>query len=390
MKAIIIIISILIQSHLLFSQPILVSESSRFLQTPDGKPFFWLGEANVVILADAGSDQSVADIDGDGKEAVTLDGSDSYSQSSSIVKYEWTENDSLIATGKKATVEFNLGTHTITLTIGDENGNTASDKVEILILSQSPNMLKNGDFEDGKTGWNPRPYVAPEANASFAVENGELHVSITDGGTETWHIQWNQLDMTIENGASYNMKFDARADSDRTLDAEVGMQGDPYTTFLDDTVNLTQQMQSFSLNFTMDSPTHTQSRLNFNLGTSSHDVYIDNVELYMTSLPTGISKEKINEYIPKEFCLMLNYPNPFNPTTIIRFEMPVAGNIRFEIYNMMGQHVRTLVNGFNNAGVHQINWDGLNENREMVTSGVYLCRMHAKDAVLSQKMILLR
>lgn len=80
-----------------------------------------------------------------------------------------------------------------------------------------------------------------------------------------------------------------------------------------------------------------------------------------------------------------NYPNPFNPSTKIRFEVPKEGKAAVSIYNIMGQKVASLFDGFLNAGAYTTEFDARH-----LTSGLYLCRLEARDVTITKKMILLR
>jgi len=94
--------------------------------------------------------------------------------------------------------------------------------------------------------------------------------------------------------------------------------------------------------------------------------------------------------IPKEFALKQNYPNPFNPTTTIKFEMPKSSNVKLEIYNILGQKVKTLVNEDMKAGYHKITWDGTNDYSVKVSSGMYIYIIKAGDFIARHKMVLLK
>ena len=89
--------------------------------------------------------------------------------------------------------------------------------------------------------------------------------------------------------------------------------------------------------------------------------------------------------LPTTFELDQNYPNPFNPTTTIRYSLPKAVNVRLDIYNILGQHVSTLVDGQQKAGYYQIHFltDGL-------SSGVYLYRLQAGSHVIVRKMLFMK
>jgi hypothetical protein len=94
--------------------------------------------------------------------------------------------------------------------------------------------------------------------------------------------------------------------------------------------------------------------------------------------------------LPREFALFRNYPNPFNPSTVIRFDLPRAVNAKLVIYDILGQRIRTLVNEKLEAGQKQATWDGTNDAGERVSSGIYIYRLKAGNYVKSLKLILLR
>lgn len=79
------------------------------------------------------------------------------------------------------------------------------------------------------------------------------------------------------------------------------------------------------------------------------------------------------------FALEPNFPNPFNPSTTIMYQLAKEAKVTLLIYNMLGQKVRTLVDGFISAGSHQVVWDGRNDNGGMVGSGIYFLKMAAQS-----------
>ena len=86
---------------------------------------------------------------------------------------------------------------------------------------------------------------------------------------------------------------------------------------------------------------------------------------------------KNGEQLPTEYALYQNYPNPFNPTTNIKFALPVPSKVTVEIYNILGQLLRTLVDEQRPAGYHVAEWTGTNDAGQFVGSGVYFVRLHA-------------
>lgn len=94
--------------------------------------------------------------------------------------------------------------------------------------------------------------------------------------------------------------------------------------------------------------------------------------------------------LPKEMVLYPNYPNPFNPSTTIRFALPEALEVTLGIYNITGQLVRTLFSGRQAAGVHSMVWDGIDDNDRPAASGIYLCRLQAGGHSAIRKLVLVR
>lgn len=89
--------------------------------------------------------------------------------------------------------------------------------------------------------------------------------------------------------------------------------------------------------------------------------------------------------LTEKFELSQNYPNPFNPVTAIKFSIPQSGNVNLTVYNLLGEQVAELVNGFKDAGIHIINFDASELN-----SGIYIYRIESSGVVHSKKMTLIK
>ena len=96
------------------------------------------------------------------------------------------------------------------------------------------------------------------------------------------------------------------------------------------------------------------------------------------------------EGVPLEFALHENYPNPFNPTTTLRFDLPEISDITLTIYNMLGQKVRTFDYQNTSAGYHSVIWDATNDLGQQVGAGVYLYQLQTINFVKTRKMVLLK
>lgn len=94
--------------------------------------------------------------------------------------------------------------------------------------------------------------------------------------------------------------------------------------------------------------------------------------------------------IPTDFALAQNYPNPFNPTTVIRFDLPKAENVTLELFNILGQKIRTLIDRRLSAGTYNISFDGRGDDKKPLASGIYLYRLEAGQFSQSRTMMLLK
>jgi hypothetical protein len=92
--------------------------------------------------------------------------------------------------------------------------------------------------------------------------------------------------------------------------------------------------------------------------------------------------------VPTKLSLSQNYPNPFNPETQINFTVPNFAPVKIEVFNVLGQKIKTLVNGEYQAGQYRVVWDGTDQNGEKVSSGIYMYRLQVDSQTESRKMIL--
>jgi hypothetical protein len=93
---------------------------------------------------------------------------------------------------------------------------------------------------------------------------------------------------------------------------------------------------------------------------------------------------------PTEFLLRQNYPNPFNPTTTIEYQLPSRGTVQINIYNSLGQLVRSLVNEQRDAGTHSVVWDGRDNGGNAVATGAYFYQLRVNGLAQSKRMLLLK
>jgi hypothetical protein len=99
---------------------------------------------------------------------------------------------------------------------------------------------------------------------------------------------------------------------------------------------------------------------------------------------------KVSETIPRSFALAQNFPNPFNPGTVIEFSLPVAAKATVEVFNVLGVKVNTLIDRFLPAGRYTVAWNGTDGSGRSAASGMYFYRLSAGDFSDTRKMLLVK
>jgi hypothetical protein len=108
-----------------------------------------------------------------------------------------------------------------------------------------------------------------------------------------------------------------------------------------------------------------------------------------TTLGANLSRSTVGT-LPTKYNLGQNYPNPFNPTTTIEYQLPQGGQVKLEVFNILGERVATLVNNVEEAGFYHVQWNGQDESGRSVASGMYMYRLVAGEFVSVKRMVLLK
>jgi mono/diheme cytochrome c family protein len=107
----------------------------------------------------------------------------------------------------------------------------------------------------------------------------------------------------------------------------------------------------------------------------------------------GLYPDDVNSVgsrVPEAYALSQNYPNPFNPSTRIAFDLPASQSVKLEIFDILGNLVKTLVDGQVSAGSHQVVWNGVDRNGASVATGMYIYRLSAGSFTAVRKMVLMK
>jgi immune inhibitor A len=227
------------------------------------------------------------------------------------------------------------------------------------------------------------------SNEYFLVENRQrtgYDTGLPAQGLLIWHIDESKATNEAEwypglSGSNHYEVALEQADGlyQLELDVNSGNSGDPFPG---STLNTTFSAISLpsSDSYTGGATVVGVTNISSSASTMSADLIV--------GIAAGIDNEETT--LPDNFELSQNYPNPFNPETVIRFNLPVGSEITLDVYNVMGQKVQSLVDGFVEAGEHQISWDATNSNGHLVGSGVYFYKLNTATGAQSKKMILVR
>ena len=243
------------------------------------------------------------------------------------------------------------------LLISTDGGNTWTT-----IDSSFSNWFNGPAYE--VVGWDKLLYnITPYTTGNQIIQ---VAVHYTDCGGN-WGYGIGVDNIVIKHGDDYSWltlsPYEGTVGAGDTIDITVGVYG---------------IMDGFSANETA---VLTASRPD---GSTAYEVSVS------IGMSVGESGVDIPEGVPGVFALHQNYPNPFNPVTSIRFDIPELSFARMEIYNLLGQRVRTLFHGAVEPGYHITQWDGKNDNGEELPSGMYLYKLHAGSYIAMEKLVLLK
>jgi len=128
-----------------------------------------------------------------------------------------------------------------------------------------------------------------------------------------------------------------------------------------------------------------------------YDTLVTNLDVSGDSLHNFYMNERENQLsvnsnveVPNQLILHHNYPNPFNPVTSLRYDLPEDGLVNITVYDMMGRVVSNLVNSQQNAGYKSIQWNATNNIGQPVSAGLYLYTIEAGKFRQTKKMVLLK
>ena len=127
-----------------------------------------------------------------------------------------------------------------------------------------------------------------------------------------------------------------------------------------------------------------------NLFVISNDSEMDTLIVPVSGVGIMLARIELDAQLPHILVLYPNYPNPFNPVTTLRYDLPENAMINITIYDMLGRQVKTLINQTQDAGYRSVIWDATNDYGKPVSAGLYLYQIQAGEYIQTKKMVLLK
>lgn len=122
----------------------------------------------------------------------------------------------------------------------------------------------------------------------------------------------------------------------------------------------------------------------------SNDSEMDTLIVPVSGVGIMLARIELDAQLPHILVLYPNYPNPFNPVTTLRYDLPEQTHVNITIYDMLGRQVKTLINHTQDAGYRSVIWNATNDYGKPVSAGIYLYQIQAGDYISTKKMVLLK
>jgi len=231
----------------------------------------------------------------------------------------------------------------------------------IITVPAHRDTVFNGGFVQGTMGWTFNTWGG---TAQGSVVNGEYKIDISALGTANSSIQLVQNGIILQQGKSYEVKFDAYASANRTLEANVELDVSPWTSYLPalKSFDISTTKSTYSYTFTMTNATDSNGRISFNAGASKTGLFLDNVSIKEVPTPVsigGISGQSV-------FASVINEGSRLKVT----FSGAQGGTFSLGLYDLAGKPVRMA--SLRNDMQKQLSW---NPDISTLAAGIYLVKI---------------
>jgi len=261
----------------------------------------------------------------------------------------------------------------------DDASNSVFSETSYFTVGDNPdgNMLFNGDFECSGKPWVLGLTDTAKATVTFdslaELYSGQAMImTIQSGGALSWHIQYYQ-NFPIYNGHTYFVSFTAVTPEPKAISVNFQENGGDWTVPWQQDLTVYDPVEYGPFEFQCFEDDIT-AQFKFILGGNRIEIWIDHVVIIdntVDAVPGG------EERVSRTFHLLGNHPNPFNSSTAIRYRTPEPGDVVLDIFDIQGRKIRTLSEAFNQAGTHQVFWDGTDAFHLPLPSGTYIFNLKA-------------
>jgi hypothetical protein len=393
--------------------------------------------SNMDPIADAGTDITETDNDDNGFETIQLDASDSYDADAIITSYVWTEGGTEIASGKTPTLNFNVGMHTVLLTVTDNEGATATDTLIVEVRPKANYALDfSNDFNDEVIitsnlsfyntftieMWVKQKSAIDDASILWLGGDGKRIMLKTSSSYPSWGEttanmatdnislnQWHHLAFVVEDSSLTGIYIDGISsviNDPQPIELPTGFNIAAYygtTDAMDSNfVGVIDEIRYWKTARTIteinDNKDHeligneaglvaywnfndgSGNRLSDSTGIGDGTLYNMEESDWITDTPFG-NPSDITDLENQIFANI--YPNPVNETTHISFNVPYYSPVKIEIYDIAGHRVSQVINRSVKAGKYLLKY-----NASQLNTGIYFCKLSVGDFIITKKMLI--
>lgn len=201
-------------------------------------------------------------------------------------------------------------------------------------------------------------------------------VKTNDGGGVTWEIPFASEGNTISLNVQNNSSFEAKKVSVALTNLPSFLEFKSSTGMIKKIPANGSGEAEFTFSVDKNAPVGKDTTLTAVISTSDRQTWTKDITVTIAA--------------PKDYKLYNNFPNPFNPSTKIAFELPKASHVSLIIYDVVGREVARIADGEYTAGYTELSWNGASRNGQHVSSGVYFYRITADKWDKIMKMILIK
>jgi hypothetical protein len=306
---------------------------------------------------------------------VTIQATATVNDDGRVVLVEFFANDTL-KIGERAAAPYTItwtnppsGIHVLTaVATGNLGHKSGSNKVRIQVGTPSTVRLEaEGATKEGD--------IANMFVRSLSTASGGAYLELrTQTGKITWTLP------SVPTAGTYDVSFGYRLSFNTPKTQTLNVNGARVTDVVFDGAMSTWLEKAQSVNLEKGSNT---IQLELSWGWMDID-YLSVPRSLTTAVENAIAS------LPARFLLEQNFPNPFNPSTAISYQLSAVSHVTLKVYDLLGREVATVVNEMGTPGKHTTLWHGKNDCGESVSSGVYMYQIRAGNSVITRKMILLR